>query len=165
MRAKKHQTPALRLRRDLYTEKEIKTIERAARLLNRGMRERGVSVGAHSDVAQYLRAWIGQGEQEVFVALFLDSMSRLISAQELHQGTLNQVAVSPREVVRAALHHNAASVIVAHNHPSGEITPSLNDENLTRKLKEALGIVDVRLLDHVVVSDRSAFSMAAEGML
>lgn len=165
MRTKKHRAPALHLRRDLYTKKEIKTIERASTLLDRGMREHGVSLASHVETAQYLRAWIGQNDREVFVALFLDSMHRLIDAQELFQGTLHHVATHPREVARAALRYNAASVIVAHNHPSGSVQPSRNDEVLTDALKKSLGMMDVRLLDHIVVSAEGSFSMADMGML
>ena len=103
--------------------------------------------------------------REVFLALFLDTRHRLIAAEELFLGTLGEAVVHPREVVRRAMHHNASALIVAHNHPSGVAEPSRADEVVTLRLKEALGMVDVRLLDHFVVGDGETVSLAERGLL
>jgi DNA repair protein RadC len=101
----------------------------------------------------------------VFVALFLDSQHRVLRADELFRGTLSQTSVYPREVVKAALAANAAAVIFAHNHPSGVAQPSQADELLTRSLKEALALVDVKVLDHFIVAGHQALSFAERGLL
>jgi DNA repair protein RadC len=101
----------------------------------------------------------------VFVVLFLDSQHRLIAADELFRGTLAQTSVYPREVVKAALAHNAAAVILAHNHPSGVAEPSRADEYLTATLKSALALVDVRVLDHLIVGHGQVVSLAERGLL
>jgi DNA repair protein RadC len=97
--------------------------------------------------------------------LFLDAQNRVTAQEELFAGTLTQTSVYPREVVKRALHHNAAAVIFAHNHPSGVAEPSLADELLTKALKEALGLVDVRVLDHFVIAGNVALSFAERGLL
>jgi DNA repair protein RadC len=116
-------------------------------------------------VVQYLQAQLAGRHQEVFVALFLDTRHRLIAAEELFFGTVDGASVYPREVVRRALHHNASALIFAHNHPSGVAEPSRDDEAITRRLREALQLIDVRVLDHVVVGAGSAVSMAERGLL
>jgi DNA repair protein RadC len=102
---------------------------------------------------------------EVFVVVFLDAQHRVVASEELFRGTLTQTSVYPREVVKRALHHNAAAVILAHNHPSGVAEPSRADEALTAALKQALGLVDVRVLDHFVVAGDGALSFAERGLL
>ncbi len=116
-------------------------------------------------VRDYLRLALGTREHEVFVTLFLDAQHRVIVAEELFRGTLTQTSVYPREIVKAALRANAAAVIFAHNHPSGVAEPSQADELLTRQLKEALAMVDVRVLDHFIVAGRSTLSFAERGLL
>jgi DNA repair protein RadC len=116
-----------------------------------------------SKVKEYLQVSTRGLEHEVFLGLFLDSRNRLIVALELFRGTLTQTSVYPREVVRAALKVNAASMIVAHNHPSGSHEPSQADRMLTRTLREALALVDVALLDHFIVSDTVVVSLAERG--
>src|SRR6266852_3805683 len=103
-------------------------------------------------VRDYLRLLLSTKEHEVFVALFLDAQNRLISAEELFRGTLTQTSVYPREVVKRALANNAAALILAHNHPSGVAEPSVQDQALTRTLTEALGLIDVKVIDHFVVA-------------
>jgi len=95
--------------------------------------------------------------------LFLDSQHQLIALEELFRGTLGQASVYPREVVVRALHHHAAAVILAHNHASGQVTPSQADQQLTQSLQAALSLVDVRVLDHIIVGPGAALSMAEEG--
>ena len=101
----------------------------------------------------------------MFAALFLDSQHRLIALEELFRGTLSQTSVYPREVALRALHHHAAAVVLAHNHPSGSVQPSRADEVLTQTLKTALALLDVRVLDHVIVGPGQALSMAEQGLL
>ncbi|WP_334158166.1 RadC family protein [Oryzomicrobium sp.] len=117
-------------------------------------------------VADYLRLTLAREPREVFLALWLDARHRLIASEPLFHGTLTQTAVYPREVVKRALAHNAAAVIVAHNHPSGAAEPSAADESLTRALRDALALVDVRLLDHFIVPSVGApRSLAERGLI
>lgn len=115
--------------------------------------------------ANYLKARLKGYQREVFACLFLDNRHRVISFEELFFGTIDAASVAPREVVRAALRHNAAAVILAHNHPSGVAEPSRADELLTRRLKEALSLIDVRVLDHIVVGDAETVSLAERGLI
>lgn len=114
---------------------------------------------------RYLITTLGDLPHEVFCCLFLDTRHRLICYEELFQGTIDGASVHPREVVRRALHHNAAAVILAHNHPSGVAEPSDADQRITRRLKQALQLVDIRVLDHLVVGDRTVMSFAEHGLL
>ena len=103
---------------------------------------------------------------EVFYALWLDAQNRLIAGEELFRGSLTQTSVYPREVVKRALWHNAAAVVLAHNHPSGVAEPSSADEHLTRELRQALALVDVRVLDHFIVAGaKQPLSFAERGLL
>ena len=142
----------------------IAVLELARRALAERLRERAVfdSPGA---VGQYLQLHIASRPYEVFVALFLDAQHRLIAMEELFRGTLTQTSVYPRELVVRALHHHAAAVVLAHNHPSGSVDPSRADEALTQSLKAALGLVDVRVLDHVIVAAGHTLSMAERGLV
>ncbi len=116
-------------------------------------------------VREYLQLQLGAKQHEVFAVLFLDSQNRLIALEELFRGTLSQTSVYPREVVLRALHHHAAAVVLAHNHPSGTAQPSRADEALTQSLKAALALVDVRVLDHFIVTRDQATSMAEMGLV
>ncbi|HKO87708.1 MAG TPA: DNA repair protein RadC [Burkholderiales bacterium] len=116
-------------------------------------------------VRDYLRLSLSEREHEVFVAVFLDAQNRVIEMEELFRGTLTQTSVYPREVVKSALRHNAAAVILAHNHPSGVAEASQADQSLTETLKRALAMVDVRVLDHFIVGRGRAFSFAERGLL
>jgi DNA repair protein RadC len=116
-------------------------------------------------VRDYLRLhFVGQ-EYESFVVLFLDAQNRLIAANELFRGTLTQTSVYPREVVKEALKQNAGAVILAHNHPSGMAEPSRADEMLTNSLKQALSLVDVRVMDHFIVAGPETLSFAERGLI
>lgn len=158
--------PALRLSPRVYNAEERAVIRRAVRLLDRGLREpRRKAFSNPMLAATYLRSWIGQSDVEVFAGLFLDNHHRLLAAEELFRGTIAQTAVYPREVVRAAMRHNAAALIVAHNHPSGVPEPSVADRQLTRVLRDALALVDVRLLDHLIVADEGVWSFADHGLI
>jgi DNA repair protein RadC len=140
----------------------------ALELARRTLQEKlsaGASLTSPAAVRDYLRLAIGSREYEVFVCLWLDAQHRVISFQEPFRGTLTQTSVYPREIVRAALAANAAAVIFAHNHPSGAAQPSQADELLTRNLKEALALVDVKVLDHFIVAGSQSLSFAERGLL
>ena len=102
---------------------------------------------------------------ESFAVLFLDIKNRLIASEELFRGTLNHASVYPREVVKAALSHNAAALILAHNHPSGSCDPSRADIDLTHNLQQALGLVDIKVLDHFIVANPHVYSFAEHGLM
>ena len=116
-------------------------------------------------VRDYHRLMLGDKPHEVFVVVFLNAQSRVIATEEMFRGTLTQTSVYPREVVIEALKHNAAAVILCHNHPSGNEEPSRADEALTHTLKAALALVDVRVLDHVIVTRTAALSFAERGLM
>ncbi len=125
----------------------------------------GHLLGSPDAVRQYLRMQMGRQQHESFVVLFLDVKNRLLTMKEMFRGTLTHTSVYPREVVKAALTHNAASVMLAHNHPSGTAEPSEADLLLTRALVQALSLVDVRVLDHFVVAGSQVHSFAEHGQL
>jgi DNA repair protein RadC len=125
----------------------------------------GLTLSAPQAVKQYLQLLLGGKPYESFAVLFLDVKNRLIASEELFRGTLTHTSVYPREVIKVALRHNAASVILAHNHPSGAPEPSAADRTLTQALKQALALVDVRVLDHFVVAAREVYSFAEHGQI
>ncbi len=116
-------------------------------------------------MTDYLKVHFAGREYESFVVLYLDAQNSLIEVEELFRGTLTQTSVYPREVVKSALRFNAAAVMLAHNHPSGSVTPSRADEHLTQTLKAALALVDVRVLDHLVIAGNNSLSFAETGLL
>lgn len=141
------------------------SFELARRALNQEMTQRD-TLSSPGRVRDWLRLHLATRPHEVFMALWLDTQNRLLKAEELFAGTLTQTAVYPREVVKAALSQNAAAVILAHNHPSGIAEPSTADGLLTRNLKDALAMVDVRLLDHFIVAGNTPpLSFAEKGLL
>ncbi len=127
--------------------------------------QRGDALGSPRAVREYLQLQLGSRQQEVFMVLFLDTQNRVIASEELFHGTLGQTSVYPREVVKRALAHNAAAVIFAHNHPSGVTEPSQSDQLLTGALKQALALVDVRVLDHFIVTVGQTLSFAERGLI
>jgi len=139
-------------------------MELARRALGEEMKARD-SLASPAAVRGYLRLRMQDLGHECFYCVFLDAQNRVIAAEELFRGTLTQTSVYPREVVKHALRHNAAAVILAHNHPSGVAEPSLQDQALTRTLAEALGLVDVRVLDHFIVAPGACLSFAERGLL
>jgi DNA repair protein RadC len=139
-------------------------LELARRAIDEGLR-RDTVLNSPQRVRQYLQLQLARHEHEVFAVLYLDSQNRLLKCEELFRGTLTQTSVHPREVVKQALRHNAAGVILAHNHPSGVAEPSRADELLTRALKDALGLVEVRVLDHLIVAGNATVSFAERGLL
>jgi len=125
----------------------------------------GDALGTPQAVRDFLRLTLMGRQHEVFLVLFMDAQNRLIETEEMFRGTLTQTSVYPREVVKRSLHFNAASVVFAHNHPSGLAEPSHTDEVLTRALREALALVDVKVLDHFVVGSSGVASFAERGLL
>jgi DNA repair protein RadC len=137
-------------------------------LVRRGLSEelgQGVSLNSPQAMRDYLRLTLETGPHEVFTVLCLDAQNRLIADEALFRGTLTQTSVYPREVVKLALARNAAAVILAHNHPSGVAEPSRADELLTQTLKQALALVDIKVLDHFVIGRGAVVSFAERGLL
>jgi len=139
-------------------------MEMARRALREKL-ERGSVLTSPQSVRDYLRLKLQERPHEVFVSVFLDAQNRVLAVEELFRGTLTQTSVYPREVVKRSLHYNAAAVIFAHNHPSGVAEPSRSDEALTQALKQALALVDVKVLDHFVIGAGAAMSFAERGLL
>ncbi|HVW63903.1 MAG TPA: DNA repair protein RadC [Nitrosospira sp.] len=139
-------------------------LELARRALEEELKNSDI-LSSPKSVREYLRLSLQGKQHEVFVGIFLDAQNRIIAAEELSKGTLTQASVYPREIVKRALHHNAAAMIFAHNHPSGLAEPSQADEVLTRSLKQSLALVDVKVLDHFVVGSDSAMSFAERGLI
>lgn len=146
-------------------EQEDSIISQAMEILGNRMRLHKAVFTSPTEVGSYLCMMMGQLEHESFHIMFLNSQHLLIEGETMFRGTLGQTSVYPREVVRAALKHNAAAVVFCHNHPSGSVEPSRADEYLTQSLKSALALVDVRVLDHFVVSGNRWCSMAAKGLI
>ncbi len=138
--------------------------ELARRALAEQMQARD-SLASPAAVRDYLRLRLQGLGHEVFWVVFLDAQNRVLAAEELFRGTLTQTSVYPREVVKRALAHNAAGVILAHNHPSGVAEPSIQDQALTRALGESLALVDVKILDHFIVAPGAGLSFAERGLL
>ena len=142
----------------------VAVLELARRALAQELQQRPL-FDSPKAVREYLQLQLGARAHEVFCVLFLDNQNRLLALEELFRGTLSQTSVYPREVVLRALHHHAAAVVLAHNHPSGEARPSRADESLTQSLKASLALVDVRVLDHFIVTRDQAASMAEMGLV
>lgn len=149
----------------IQKQHEDEVIAEALVILESRMRTPGQTFAAPDAVKAFLSLAIGEKPHEVFGVLFLDVQNRLLAFEEMFQGTLTQTSVYPREVVLRALHHQASAVVLSHNHPSGALEPSRADELLTQTLKTTLAFVDVRVLDHIIVSHGSALSMAERGIL
>ena len=137
-------------------------------MARRALREKignGSALNSPHAVRDYLRLRLQGRPHEVFAGVFLDAQNRVLAVEELFRGTLTQTSVYPREIVKRALHHNAAALIFAHNHPSGVAEPSRADEMLTVALKQALALVDVKVLDHFVIGSDAAMSFAERGLI
>jgi DNA repair protein RadC len=142
----------------------IAALDLARRALGEQLREIP-TLGNPRESGDYLRARLCHLPYEVFGCLFLDNRNRVLAFEELFRGTIDSASVHPREVVRACLHHNASAVILAHNHPSGVAEPSAADRAITQELKEALQLIEVRVLDHLVIGRGAPVSMAAMGLM
>jgi DNA repair protein RadC len=139
-------------------------IELALRVLAQRHR-RGAALTSPSDTQAYLRLWLAGRPQEVFACLFLDTKHRVITCEELFQGTIDGASVHPREVVRRAIETRSAALIMVHNHPSGRAEPSQADLRITQRLVQALNLLDIRVLDHVIVAAEGSVSLAEHGLI
>lgn len=140
------------------------TLEMAKRHLRESL-DRGHALESIEITRAYLTAQLKNRPHEIFACLFLNNQHQVIEYEELFKGTIGGTSVHPREVVKKALLHNAAAVILAHNHPSGNQKPSQADKQITEKLKQALSLVDIRLLDHFIIGDNCAWSFAENGLI
>ncbi|MGL4885369.1 MAG: RadC family protein, partial [Aeromonas veronii] len=151
-----------------YVVTEPVTEQDLLRIANQIARKRlakGTAITSTTEAAERLQTLLQDREHEVFAALFLDSQHRVLAFEELFRGTLDSASIYPREVVKRALLLNCGAIIAVHNHPSGDPEPSHSDQVFTQALKEALALVDVRLLDHLVVGAEGVVSMAERGQL
>jgi DNA repair protein RadC len=139
-------------------------VKEALRVTQKAVRS-GPMLGTPRSVKDFLMVRLSHLPYEIFAVVFVDNRNRFVAFEEMFRGTVDSAAVYPREVVKSALHHNAAAVILAHNHPSGEPEPSQADEIITRRLKQALALVDIRVLDHVVIGADFCESFAERGLL
>ena len=151
------------LRATYGTDAEL--VKAALAASERLMRKAKDSLSSPAAVRSYLRLRMQHLQHEEFHVVFLDAQNRVIEAEQLFRGTLNQTSVYPREVVKRALAHNAAGVILAHNHPSGVAEPSFQDQALTRALSDSLALIDCKVLDHFIVAPGSSLSFAERGLL
>ncbi len=146
-------------------QQEQATVQAAIAILDKHLKQPGVAANSPKAIKQLLRLALETEEREVFFVLFMDSQLRLLSAEPLFYGTIDQAPVFPREVARRALMLNAAALVIAHNHPSGNATPSEADKRITKTLRAALELFDVRLLDHFVVGSGQMTSFAEAGLM
>lgn len=145
------------------TEEEI--INSAKSIMEKSFKETGGSIKTPRASAEYFQLRLASNEREVFSVMFLNAKHQMIACEDLFFGTVNGASVYPREVLKRAMHHNAVAVILAHNHPSGSTEPSTADKDITNKLKDILSVVDVKVLDHIVVSPSGHTSFAEQGFL
>jgi len=154
--------------REGFGDQEAIQLQLAHELVKRQLKEslqRGTSLTSPAMTVEYLQTVLRDRKREIFTCLFLDTRHRVIASEDLFQGSIDGACVYPRIVAERALRLSAAAVIVAHNHPSGISEPSLADQAITRRLKDALLLLEIRLLDHFVVGDGPPVSMASRGML
>ena len=142
-----------------------RTVKRALTLLDRHLRETGVAFTSTQAARDWLKLKMAGLEREEFMMLYLNQQNQLIAHETLLAGSISSTEVHPREVVKRALYFNAAAVILAHNHPSGDTTPSQADKTITQRLVQALQLVDIRVPDHLIVGGRQIYSFAEHGLL
>lgn len=145
------------------TEEQV--IHKALRILESRLQKPEHFFTKADDTASYLKLNLGALEHESFNVMFLNNQHGLISLSEMFRGTIDGAAVYPREIVKAALSFNAAAVILAHNHPSGMCIPSMADRHITQQIRDALSLVEVRVLDHIVVGGTDSYSFAEHGLM
>jgi len=148
----------------MITTKEQIVIDQAKEILSREFMREAVLTSS-SATKEYLKLHFAGLEHEMFVVVFLDNQHQVIAIENMFRGTIDGAAVYPREVVKRSLELNAAALLLAHNHPSGVSEPSMADKNITKKLKDAAGLLDVRVLDHLVVGDDTVVSFAERGLI
>jgi len=149
----------------VFPMNEQRTIRRALRLLEKYQRKPSESFLAASFARNWLQLYLAKQEREVFVVIYLDNQHCLLEHETLFLGTINHTEIHPREIVKSALRHNAAAVIVAHNHPSGITEASKSDRTITSRIVAALELVEVRVLDHFIIGDCDILSFAEQGWL
>ena len=142
-----------------------RTVKRALTLLDRHLRETGVAFTSTQAASDWLKLKMAGLEREEFMVMYLNQQNQLIAYETLFAGSISSTEVHPREVVKRALYFNAAAVILAHNHPSGDITPSQADKTITQRLVQALHLVDIRVPDHLIVGGTQILSFAEHGLL
>ncbi|HEN3674792.1 MULTISPECIES: RadC family protein [Enterobacteriaceae] len=142
-----------------------RTVKRALTLLDRHLRETGVAFTSTQAARDWLKLKMAGLEREEFMVLYLNQQNQLIAHEILFAGSISSTEVHPREVVKRALYFNAAAVILAHNHPSGDTTPSQADKTITQRLVQALQLIDIRVPDHLIVGGRQIYSFAEHGLL
>jgi DNA repair protein RadC len=140
-------------------------IRQAQVLISRRFRPGAPVLSRPKQVREFLRLRLGSLDHEIFCCFYLNNRHRLIAFEELFRGTVDCAQVHPRDVLRQALHHNATAVIFAHNHPSGTLEPSPADDFITRRLKDLLTLMDVRVVDHIIVGERGCYSFAEHGLI
>jgi DNA repair protein RadC len=145
--------------------RESQILARASQILDQRYFQRGEKLSEPFVVAEYLKLQLASQESEVFGVVFLDSQHRVLKFEQLFYGSINSCQIHPREIVKRALAHNAAAVILTHNHPSGFTEPSTNDHRLTESLKKALDLIDVVVLDHLIIGKGKALSFVERGWL
>ena len=150
---------------EIYREATGEEVIAAARLHLTARMRRGATLSSPKAVRDYLAIRFGTRDHEIFSVIHLDNRHRVIECQELFRGTIDGASVHPREVVKEALQRNAAACILMHNHPSGVAEPSQADEFITRRLKDALALVDIRVLDHLIVAGQDVISFAERNLL
>ena len=144
---------------------EDNIIDKALSILKERIRIPGVSISSPDDTIKYLTLKLAECEHEKFCVMFLDNRHRLIAFKVMFHGTIDGASVHPREVVKRALQFNAAAVVFSHNHPSGDPEPSRADKQLTRRLTDALALIDIRVLDHIIIGGIQSVSFAGRGLL
>lgn len=166
MKARSEDTPAYGFgNTDMLRMADDKTIDLALKILRDRLDTPGEAMTAPATTKNFFVLKLAKLEHEVFACMWLDTQYRVMDYEELFRGTLTQTSVYPREVLKSALKRNAGAVIFAHNHPSGFAEPSRADELLTSELKQALALVDVRVLDHIIVGGTSTLSFAERGLI
>lgn len=146
-----------------YTQLQA-VLEMARRTLSEELKN-GNAMNSPEMVRDFLRLSLANKQHEVFIGIFLDAKNHTIATEELFSGTLTQASVYPREIVKRALHHNAAAIIFAHNHPSGIAEPSHADKILTQSLKQALAMIDIKVLDHFIIGNGTTMSFAEQNLI
>jgi len=140
-------------------------IEKALHILREKAPNEYFAVGSPDDSKKYAQLKIGSSDREIFLVMFLNAAHKVIAYEEMFKGTLDKAAIYPREIAKAALKHNAAAVILAHNHPSGSVEPSDSDQTMTKIVTKALALLDIIVLDHLIVSYTDTLSFAERGLI
>jgi DNA repair protein RadC len=165
---KSEDAPKYNIEVALDKAEEDAIIDRALAIAKKRAKQYGVTIGTPYAARDYFTLRLAKREDqhtEVFSVAFLDSHHRLIAVEDIFQGSISQCMIYPREVVRRALHHNASSLVLSHNHPSGNLEPSQADKRLTQTLRDALALVDVTVVDHVICGEGNSLSMAENGSM